>query len=663
MPKQVWTKESFTINSPGAPEVAGEGIPRRAAYLGNDALSGMPPGIKSLHEVFLTGVKISGDRPFLGHRAVVGGVAGDYAWLTYNQIYARVRNLASGIASFGLAPQDPLGLFSINRSEWVIGEQAAYMRNLCTVPLYDTLGIEAIEHILNLTEMRVCIATYDKAQILLKYKSRLPHLTHVVIMNEFPDTFVADAKADGISVIGIVALEQLGEQTPAEAILPASEDLATICFTSGTTGVPKGAMLTHESMTSVAYSLAFAGKFRRFPIMTREDVHISYLPLAHVFERAVHQLIILTGARIGFYQGDTLKLLDDVAVLRPTLFVSVPRLFNRIYDKVVAGVKAKGGIAAYLFNTGFAQKQAGLKRGTVTHYMWDRLVFANVRARLGGRVRFLFTGSAPISADVMEFLKVCFACDVFEGYGQTESSAGMAVTFSGDYSSGHTGVPISCCEIKLRDVPGMNYTSADLPCPRGEILVRGAQVFKGYFKEPEKTREALTEDGWLSSGDVGKWDEMGRLVIIDRVKNIFKLAQGEYVAPERIENVYQKHDLIAQAFVYGDSLKASLVGVFIPDEETFVPWARAQAVEGVAADADFATLCANAELTKRLQAMLVAYGKASDLKGFENVRAIHLDTELFSVENLLLTPTFKLKRHDATTKYKTQLDAMYVGLA
>jgi long-chain acyl-CoA synthetase len=222
-----------------------------------------------------------------------------------------------------------------------------------------------------------------------------------------------------------------------------------------------------------------------------------------------------------------LKLLDDVSVLKPTCFISVPRLFNRIYDRVLAGVKAKGGIAAFLFNTAYSQKKSALRKGTQTHFLWDALVFANVRAKLGGRVRFLFTGSAPISSDVMDFLKICFSCDVYEGYGQTETSAGISITYSGDCTSGHIGAPVACGEIKLVDVPSMNYTSKDKPNPRGEICVRGNQVFKGYYKEPEKTQEAFYEGGWLRTGDVGSIDSLGRLVIIDRVKQIFKLAQGE----------------------------------------------------------------------------------------------------------------------------------------
>lgn len=533
-----------------------------------------------------------------------------------------------------------------------------HLASLSTVPLYDTLGEEALTYIINQTEMKTCIATKDKAATLLTIKAEIPTLNLIVIMNEVDDEFISKAKSVGVDVLDITELEKEGSNSPAEPVLPKPEDVATVCYTSGTTGLPKGVVLTHFNMLSCVNGIMTLMKEKKFTALGKDDVHISYLPLAHVFERAIQQMVTHIGARIGFYQGDTLKLLEDVVELKPTFFPSVPRLFNRIYDKVWAGVKAKGGVAELLFNTAFKTKKANLAKGSVTHWLWDMLVFKNVRAKLGGRVKMLFTGSAPISPEVIDFLRVCFSCDVFEGYGQTETAAGISVTWAGDTTSGHIGAPLPCCEIKLIDVPGMNYTSEDKPFPRGEICVKGNQIFREYFKLADKTAETLDADGWCHSGDVGMWDESGRLMIIDRVKNIFKLAQGEYIAPEKIENVYTKHELIAQAFVYGDSLQASLVGVIVPDVETFVPWAKKQGH-----DQPFAELCKNDEIKKKLLSIIIAHGKANDLKGFENVKAIHLESELFTVENDILTPTFKLKRNDAKKKYIKQIEAMYAEVS
>ncbi|KAF9405360.1 hypothetical protein BGZ94_003623, partial [Podila epigama] len=416
-----------------------------------------------------------------------------------------------------------------------------------------------------------------------------------------------------------------------------------------------GALLTHKNIVATASSLKLLSKHQKFFIPSTADTHVSYLPLAHVFERLVQTIMIAGAARIGFYQGDTLKLLDDVAVLQPTIFVSVPRLFNRIYDKVLAGVKAKGGIAAFLFNRAYAAKKANLKRGTVEHAFWDKLVFGAIRARLGGKVKHIVSGSAPISPDVMDFLRICFSADVYEGYGQTEQAAGLTISYRGDLTSGQVGPPQLCVEVKLRDIPAMNYTSQDKPFPRGEILLRGHSVFKGYYKAPKQTAETLDADGWASTGDVGQWDAQGRLVVIDRVKNIFKLAQGEYIAPEKIEAVLAKHPLVAQIFVYGHSLKSTLVGLVVPDADALKVWAG----ENGLGDKSFEELCALPKVKETLLKDLSSFGRASDLKGFEIVKNIHVISELFSIENDLLTPTFKIKRHQVKEKYDAQIERMY----
>lgn len=189
---------------------------------------------------------------------------------------------------------------------------------------------------------------------------------------------------------------------------------------SGTTGVPKGAVLTHANCVATVYSISMVGETGSFAQVKETDVYISYLPMAHVFERAAQGIHIFKGAAVGYYQGDTLKLLDDIAALRPTVFCSVPRLFNKIYDKVLAGVKAKGGISSYLFHTAYQAKKANLHK-TVHHWLWDRIVFSQIRAKLGGRIRFILSGSAPVSPDVMDFMRICFSARVFEGYGQTEN--------------------------------------------------------------------------------------------------------------------------------------------------------------------------------------------------------------------------------------------------
>jgi len=520
-----------TVDVPGAPDVAGEGKPRRNAHFKDKLVDGFP-GVSNLYENFLNGVKISGDAPFLGHRGVVNGTVGPYEWQTYNKVLSRVTSIGAYLTTVSKSNEN-IGLFSINRAEWVIGEQACYMHSFVTVPLYDTLGPEAIEFIITQAQIGTIICTADKAKLVLDISEKLPSCKTLVIMDDASEELIARGKAANITIIGMVEAEAFGEANPKPANPMPATGVATICYTSGTTGLPKGVILTHRNLLAAAGSgmaLMTAGRFYR---ITNTDCHISYLPLAHVFERVIQVMLSNAGAQCGFYQGDTLKLLDDVGELKPTIFVSVPRLYNRIFDKVNAGVNAKGGVAAYLFRTAFEAKKKGLKNGTNKHWLWDKVVFGAVRARLGGNVKIMITGAAPISAEVIDFLRICFSVDLFEGYGQTETAAALSVTDIADMESGHCGAPFPCGEVKLVDVPGMNYTSADKPFPRGEICVRGPSVFSGYYKEEVKTAEALDKDGWCHTGDIGMWDDKGRLRIVDRVKNIFKLAQGEYISPEK----------------------------------------------------------------------------------------------------------------------------------
>ncbi|KAI1294066.1 Long chain acyl-CoA synthetase 7 peroxisomal [Mortierella claussenii] len=653
----------YSVEVAGSPMIPGEGKPRRSILCPEKLVhsyqssQGNAP-VTTLYENFLEGVQRSEGGHFLGVRPIVDGVPQPYEWMTYSSVQERVTHFGAGLAQLGLTVNANFGIFSINRAEWTMSELAGYMYNYISVPLYDTLGVSAIEFIVNQTEMQTIIASADKASILLNIKSTLPTVKNIVVMGQLDDTLVVEGKEMGVSVVAWTDVERNGLNNPVPANPPTPDDIATICYTSGTTGTPKGAILSHKNFIAGISSFHLMAKHQKFFIPSADDTHISYLPLAHVFERLCQSVMISGAARIGYYQGDTLKLLDDVAVLQPTIFASVPRLFNRIYDKVLAGVKAKGGIAAFLFNRAYQAKKANLRRGILEHALWDRLVFGPIRARLGGKVKHIVSGSAPISPDVMDFLRICFSADVYEGYGQTEQAAGLSMSYRGDLTSGQVGPPQLCVEVKLRDIPAMNYTSQDKPFPRGEIMLRGHSVFTGYYKAPQQTAETLDAEGWASTGDVGQWDEHGRLVVIDRVKNIFKLAQGEYIAPEKIEAVLAKHYLVAQVFVYGHSLKATLVGVVVPDAETLKLWAN----ENGMGSKSYEELCAEPVVKAALLKELATFGRESDLKGFEILKNIHVISEQFSIENDLLTPTFKLKRHAAKEKYSLEIERMYAEI-
>jgi long-chain acyl-CoA synthetase len=304
-----------------------------------------------------------------------------------------------------------------------MAQLACHQYNFITVPLYDTLGTESIEYIINQTEMKFCFVTADKGRTLLNMKNKLPTLQTIIVSDHYDQEFADFANSLNVRISNFINVESDGSFRPVEARKARPNDTAIICYTSGTTGLPKGVILTHKNVMANVASVRWLAENGKCFLSTPNDVHISYLPLAHVFELVNTATMIYGGAAIGFYQGNTLKLLDDIAELKPTVFISVPRLLNRVYDRVMAGVQAKGGFTQWMFTTAFNTKKNGLNKGNVDHWMWDRVVFAPIRAKLGGRVRTILSGAAPISADVMDFLRIAFSTDVYEGYGQTENAA------------------------------------------------------------------------------------------------------------------------------------------------------------------------------------------------------------------------------------------------
>ncbi|NXN95391.1 ACSL5 ligase, partial [Rhinopomastus cyanomelas] len=630
-----------------------EGGARRGAILtDNNLLSYYFEDAKTLYEVFQRGLYASGNGNCLGYRKPNQ----PYQWLTYKQVLDRAKYLGSGLLQKGCKPSSNhfIGIFAQNRPEWIIAEYACYTYSMVAVPLYDTLGPEAIVHIVNQADISVVISDKpEKAKILLENceQQKTPCLKKIILMELFDQELKDRGAKVGVEILSMQDVEELGKNNIREPVPPKPEDLCIVCFTSGTTGNPKGAMLTHQNV--VANAAAFLKATENTIEVSSSDVTISYLPLAHMFERVVQTVAYSCGAKVGFFQGDIKLLTDDMKVLKPTVFPVVPRLLNRVYDKIQSG--AKSPMKSYLLNFAVMMKTSEIRQGIIRNdSIWDTLIFKKVQKTMGGRVRIMVTGAAPISASVLTFLRAALGCQIFEAYGQTECAAGCTFSMPGDWTTGHVGAPLACNIIKLEDVEEMNYFSSN---NEGEVCIKGPNVFKGYLKEPEKTAEAIDKDGWLHTGDIGKWLPNGTLKIIDRKKNIFKLAQGEYIAPEKIENVYIRSGPVAQVFVHGESLRSFLVGIVVPDSETLPGFAAKLGVKG-----SYEEICKNPTVKKAILEDMIKLGKEAGLKTFEQVKDLYIHTELFSVENGLLTPTLKAKRAEVVKVFQKQIDALYSNI-
>ncbi|KAG6621302.1 putative long-chain-fatty-acid-CoA ligase [Phytophthora cinnamomi] len=450
---------------------------------------------------------------------------------------------------------------------------------------------------------------------------------------------VAAAEERGVKVWTLDDVVEIGKNHPAEADPPKPEDLSTICYTSGTTGTPKGVLVTHANFVSAVNA------YRPMIKANRDDVYFSFLPLPHVAERFLHAMMITEGAAIGFYHGSVARILEDVQALGPTVFVAVPRLMNRIFDQLKHKVTASGDTqqVEYFYRALDEKKRLNLLK----HDKYDAELFDRFQPVLGGRVRQILTGAAPITSEVKEFFQYVFGVPVLEAYGITEASGGVACSSASMPQGPHVGVPLPGLAIRLADVPEMNYSSEE---GRGEVLMKGPNVFSGYYKQPELTREVLDADGWYATGDIGRWNADGTLSIVDRKKHIFKLSQGEHIAPEKVEGVYQKSKFVAQVFVDGDSLQSYLVAVVVPDAS-------------VVAHSLFPDWEMNEEQRRGLEKAVLEdmdiVARADGLHGFERVKKIFLTTEAFTVENDLVTPTLKPKRANLAKHFAKVVKDLY----
>lgn len=595
----------------------------------------------------------------------------EITWYENGHIRKAAEKLGSGILSLNLAPEINEwgnhtlrfgGIYSKNTLEYVIFETACTMYGITSVPIYDTLGEEATLFAFTQTKMQVCAITSGHLASILKSRKEIGHFEHLkalIILDpeNLPDNLKGIKEENGINLYTLAQVQEVGALNLKEWTPVKPDSVYSFSYTSGTTGEPKAAMLTHQNVIACyGHAQNLLGE------IFEGDLYLSYLPLAHVFERVVYNFCLTTIMRVGIYSGDTLKLKEDLAVFRPTLFVSVPRLFNKFYDTIIQGVQAKSSFAQGLFNKGLKSKIENLEEScSYTHSFYDMLIFNKVKKALGGRVRMLLSGSAPITKDVLNFLKVVFCVPMIEGYGQTEGAAMEFVTYPNDPLGGHVGGPSIQNEFKLVDIPEMNYTSEDkdekgYPSPRGEIWVRGPNIIPGYYKQDLKNKEAFTEDRWLMSGDVGMiFGPERRLKIIDRKKNIFKLAQGEYIAPEKLENIYKlAHPVIAAVYVYGDSLKSCIVGVVNIEKSGVLKMAKELKIEGENAE----ELAKNPAFKKGLIGFFDKKAKEEKLNSLERLRDVVVEVKPFG-ELGLLTEAFKVKRVDIREYYKKDFDEMY----
>jgi len=672
------SRRLVSVEAPNAKKVPGETVPRRCWLHPNRILTvpfpdgPSPPA--NLWDCFQRGRVKGGKNNCLGARTVqADGSRGPYKFLAYDTVHKQAVAIGIGLKGLGLTRGDRVAIYSINRVEWTVTLLATFSQSLTCVPLYDTLGANSVDYVVDNADVTVLVASRDKLLVLLGKDYLAPRklpsiLKHIVCMDAVDSDIRAAAEKAGIKLSTLQEIELYGLDHPGPIDVPSSMDLAYIMYTSGTTGDPKGVMLSHRNVVG-----EIAGLTNFNEEIRSDDIYISYLPLAHSLETALHLTALTCGASIGFFSGDVRQLVDDVGELRPSMLPGVPRVFQRIYDRIQQGVGAKGVISRFVFDKAFSMQLSLVRQGTRSAIL-DALVFNQFKDRLGGRCRIFASGGAPIAPYLMDFCKVVFGCLFLQGYGMTENAAAAMATPLDYHETGPVGCPLGSCEVKLKDITDMGYLVSDSPCPRGEVCIRGTIVFQGYWKLPEETVRTLDKDGWLHTGDVGRLNDDGSFTIIDRKKNIFKLAQGEYVAAEALENIYGRSKFVSQIWVYGNSFTTKLVAIVVPKGDVLIPYARANGFTlpptNSTSDQDpifLQTLVnLNSNRVKTLILDDVNYmGREAKLKGFEYVKALYVEPKVnslglgFSVDNDLLTVSMKLKRQNLLRAYQIVITELY----
>ncbi|KAK3905886.1 hypothetical protein C8A05DRAFT_41220 [Staphylotrichum tortipilum] len=666
----------YALPIPGTERPNRTPIYRHWRFQNGPLLETFDPNHRTIHDLFEHALAHHAKNRCLGWRAwnpATQTWAPKYSWITYAEVAERRKNLGAGIVELHhrIGVKDDkyaVGLWAQNRPEWQITELALLSQSLWPVSLYETLGPEATEYIINHSGLSAIACSLPHIPTLLKLAPRVPSLKLIISLDPLDagemaghsklSLLNAAAANVGIQIFSMTDVEAIGARSGRAMRPPKADDVLTINYTSGTTGDPKGVLLTH------ANGVAGISAARTNESVQAGDVHISYLPLAHIYGRMADQTALAEGASIGYFHGDIANLVEDIKLLKPSCFMSVPRLYNRFNSAIQASTVEADGFKGTLSRHIIDSKKASMKlpHGAATnkHFLYDRIWTPKVLQAVGlQRTRTMVSGSAQLDPDVHEFLRAAFGNNFVQGFGMTETYAVGTVQAPNDFTTGNIGAPCPSIELCIESVPDYEYTVEDKPNPRGELLMRGPLIFKEYFRNTEETAKTIEADGWFHTGDIVEVDSMGRFKIIDRKKNVLKLAQGEYISPERIENVYMgSTNLIAMAFVHGEPKESSLVAVFGVDPVNFAPYASKILKKAVPADDKEALRqAANDPRVKgAFLKQLDQIGKSHKFNSFEKVKNCYLDIEPFSIENELLTPTLKLKRPQTARAFRAEID-------
>lgn len=594
---------------------------------------------RSIYELFQNTVAGRKDKVAAQYKA-----SGSWRDVTWGELDRTARQVSAALMKHGVETRQMVSILANTRLEWLQADLGILGAGATTVPVYQSSTADDTQFILN-DAGSVVVFAEDDAQLkkLRGIRAQIPNVKKVVAFTGSPESTGWEISWDDFLRDGAEYLQGHDAEVRARGNTLGPDDILTLIYTSGTTGRPKGAIVTHDNMLYESDAAVKIG------IASPDDIQYLFLPMAHVFAKVLEASWIRAGHTMSIWEGDMKKIVDNLGEVRPTVMCAVPRIFEKVYAKVMSDVAATPGLGGKIAKWGVEQgaRAARLEQEGKTpdglgwtiaqKLVWKKL-HAKLDARFGGRIKFFISGGAPLSRDIAYFFKYA-GFKICEGYGLTETSAASTVNLPDDIRIGSVGRPIPGTEVKI---------AAD-----GEILIRGRGVMRGYHNRPDATAEAIDAEGWFHSGDIGTVDKDGFVRITDRKKDIIVTAGGKNVAPQNIENLLKSRSpLISQAVVHGDKRKFLSVLITV-DEENVTRWGRENGVAG-----DYAALTRSKELNDAVAA--IVKGVNATLASYESLKKWQVLDHDFVVGDQL-TPSLKVKRKHCNEKYKVVFESFYVG--
>ena len=619
------------------------------------------------------------DRECLGIRKLQadGTFERKYTYFTYGQVHRMSENFSKNIhqRSSELVYEDDynnvhfklIGIFAKNCTEWVVTDVGCQMDSITTVTLYSTLGFEAFKHICDETLIKTICVSPDLVDMLIECKKRfnITQLQYAILFDfttDCPGNAKSKLEQAGFKVILFTELiEDNNEIKTTELQISQPDTVMTICYTSGTTGNPKGVMIIQRNMISM---LEMVIPDAGVPL-DETGAHFSFLPLAHIMERMVVNGFMSVAAKIGFLSGSIkTTLLEDIGLFGPTLLFTVPKVLQTIRTKIFGEFDKLKGITKKIALKALETKRSNfVNYGVITHAFYDRVVFSKVRKTFGNALRCILCASAPMPKDLADDIKILLSIPIVEGCGMTELTGPAFASNYKDLTNITAGGIIRTSYMKLRDLPELGYTKDTMRdgklCPSGEICIKGPATCIGYYKKRKETEETFDSDGFLRTGDVGMiFPHYGNGIrIVDRVKEIFKLSQGEYIIPSKLEGVYRNCKYIEQILIYGNSFKNHIIGIMSLNKKTCSEFL------GLGKDASLDEMVKSDKLKEEIKQNLETLANEAKFNSLEKVRHFILSPFDFTIENQCATPNMKLIRKKIEEKFKEQIEQLYNDVA